>query len=281
MRRFACLLLLVLLAAPVQAKVWQIRYARVSGLEDPHWPYMQSLLLMACEKQRQKCELRPADNMNQGRAMIELRQKQRDVDLFWGMTSKSRETLVMPVRIPLFKGLIGWRVALIQAKNPQLLAKVRTAKDLAVFRAGQVGDWPDTPILESASLPVVVANEYSNLFPMLKNARFDYFPRSVIEVLQEAQMPQAAGLMIDPHIVIHYPAAFYFFVSPHMKDLEAMLEKGLEAGIKDGSFEALFQKYNGEHLRQLKMSQREIIEIDNPLLPNSVPLKRKELWYRP
>jgi hypothetical protein len=34
----------------------------------------------------------------------------------------------------------------------------------------------------------------------------------------------------------------------------------------------------GESLRLAKLSQRHILELDNPLLPAGTPLARRELW---
>jgi hypothetical protein len=219
--------------------------------------------------------------MNQGRALMQMQRQQGDVDLFWGMTSRKREKQALAIRIPLDKGLIGWRIALVTQDQPDILAGVKTRADLAKLQAGQVLDWPDTEILSQAGLPVVTTQSYGNLFPMLRKHRFDYFPRSVIEILQEATSSQANGLVIDSHLVIHYPAAFYFFVSPWRPELAKLLSRGLEAAIADGSFDRTFQRFNGSHIQALHLSERRIIELPNPLLPESVPLGRSALWFRP
>ncbi|UTH74934.1 hypothetical protein [Chromobacterium sp. IIBBL 290-4] len=258
-----------------------ISYALVSGDNDPHWPYIQALLLLACGQMNQHCELTAARNMNQGRAMEQMLQPDGRVDLFWGMTSRERESKLLTVRIPLDKGLIGWRVPLINADKPQLFKNVKTPQQLAAFRAGQGQDWPDKQILQHAGLPVVTSPDYPHLFSMLKQRRYDYFPRSVIEVRQELEMPAAAGLMLDPYLLLHYPTAFYFFVSPKREDLARMLEQGLEKSVADGSFDQLFKTFNSEHLRGLKLSGRTIIELPNPLLPDGTPLSRRELWFHP
>ncbi len=47
---------------------------------------------------------------------------------------------------------------------------------------------------------------------------------------------------------------------------------------KDGSFDALFDKYFAKSLRDLGLDQRVIIDLDNPL-PAWVPLGRSGLWF--
>ncbi|AUH52309.1 hypothetical protein CXB49_16565 [Chromobacterium sp. ATCC 53434] len=281
MARILALWLLCGASALAQAAGIQIHYALVSGDNDPHWPYIQALLLLACAEEGQRCELLAARDMNQGRAMEQMLRPDGRVDLFWGMTSRERERKLLPVRVPLDKGLIGWRVMLVAADRPQLLKDVKTPAQLARLRAGQGQDWPDTQILQQAGLPVLTSADYPNLFSMLRQRRYDYFPRSVIEVRQELASPFGKGLALDPYLLLHYPTAFYFFVSPKRPELASMLRQGLEKGVADGGFEQLFQAFNGEHLRELKLSGRTIIELANPLLPEATPLARRELWFHP
>ena len=242
---------------------------------------MLALLHLACNKAGEVCQLFPGPAMVQGRAIQELQRPQSQIDVMWTMTSTEREKLLLPVRIPLYKGLIGWRVALLHPDRSELLAKVDSVAALARFSAGQEHDWPDTAILQHAGLPVVTTPDYEPLFSMLLQRRFDYFPRSVIEVSNEVRTHAELGLVIDRHILLRYPAAFYFFVRPQRPQLARMLGRGLEQAIRDGSFDALFQQYNGAALKALALDKRRIIDLPNPLLPATVPLHRKNLWYRP
>lgn len=270
-------------ALPVRAdvSVQLLRYALVSGQEDPHLRYMLALLQLACDEARLRCQLQAASAMNQSRALVQLGKPDGGIDLFWGMTSQERERQALPIRIPLDKGLLGWRVALVSADAPERLAGVSGVHQLAAQLAGQVADWPDTVILRHAGLKVLTSQDYGNLFPMLQHHRFDYFPRSVIEVQREAALPQAKGLVIDRHLVLHYPTAMYFFVSPHQPQLAKTLEQGLRLALKDGRFNQLFQRYNGQLLTRLALAQRREIRLDNPLLPAATPLQDAALWYQP
>ncbi|MBV8679169.1 MAG: hypothetical protein JO338_01840 [Aquitalea sp.] len=275
------LLLLLSFPTPAAAPVQTIRYALISGLNDPHLDYMLALLQLACDESGLRCQLQGTHAMNQSRALVQLGKADSNIDLFWGMTSKERESLALPIRIPLDKGLIGWRVALVPASKPDTLAGITTRQQLARRVAGQVADWPDTIILRAAGLPVLTSQDYGNLFPMLQRQRFDYFPRSVIEVQREAAMPVAKGLLVDSHLVIQYPSAMYFFVSPLQPQLARTLELGLRKGLEDGRFNKLFQRYNGQYIARLELPGRTRIRLDNPLLPAATPLKDSKLWYQP
>jgi len=51
--------------------------------------------------------------------------------------------------------------------------------------------------------------------------------------------------------------------------------------IKDGTFDKIFVQYQQPILDQAKVGERTILKIDNPFLPDTVPLERKELWFDP
>ena len=279
--RLKVLLLALIFSLPGQAATVLINYPILPAKGDPQLIYMLALLKLACDKAGEKCLLRPGPAMVQGRAILELQRKQSRIDVMWTMTSRDREHMLIPIRIPLYKGLIGWRVALLPPGKRHLLATVDSVQELAKYTAGQEHDWPDTPILLKGGLNVVTTPDYESLFTMLVNRRFDYFPRSVIEIQNEQRTHAELKLEIDPYILIHYPAAFYFFVSPNRPQLAQMLQSGLEKAVSDGSLDALFRQHNGPTLRALQMDKRRIIHLPNPLLPEETPLQRKELWYQP
>ena len=63
--------------------------------------------------------------------------------------------------------------------------------------------------------------------------------------------------------------------------LATVRERGLEAMIADGSFEALFQQHHGATLEHARLETRRVIELENLDLPAQTPFRRPELWYRP
>lgn len=278
--RCLAVLLACTLPLPAYASV-TIRYPLLATANDPQQSYMLALLNLACQKSGQRCLLKPAHAMVQSRAILQLQKPESSIDLLWTMTSRERERQLLPVRIPLYKGLIGWRVALLGEGRGQLLADVRSLSDLKAYSAGQGHDWPDVNILRAAGLTVETSSDYEPLFSMLNQQRFDYFPRGVIEVENEYLAHRKSGISIDPHILIYYPTAFYFFVAPGNQKLASLLENGLERAIADGSFERLFRQYHAATLKRLQLDKRTVIRLPNPLLPEQTPLQRKELWYTP
>ncbi|MBB2496264.1 substrate-binding periplasmic protein [Aquipseudomonas ullengensis] len=260
-----------------------LTYPRHSEGENPE-AYVVELLRQALDKSGAGHRLQASDKpMPQSRAQLSLEQNDGHLQVMWTMTTREREQNLLPVRIPIYKGLIGWRVALVREEDRDWLASVRNLAQLKPMRIGQRADWPDTHILRSNGLQVITSQSYDSLFRMLDAGRFDLFPREVVVAHDEQQRASAAGLklVVDSHIVLHYPSAFYFFTSRARADLAADLQRGLEAMIADGSFDRLFEQYHGEHLRKARLDQRQVIELQNPDLPEQTPFERSELWYRP
>ena len=260
----------------------KVYYPRPESAKDPRTEYPVKLFNLAMKKAGAKYELVPSkDVMNQGRAIVEVEQATGSVTLVWSMTSVEREKKLLPIRIPIYKGLIGWRLPLVTKKNQDRLKNVTGIEDLKQFTAGQGHDWPDTEILRANGQTVEISSNYEGLFAMLTRERFDYFPRSVAEIWAEAEGHAGEGIIVDQSIALHYPAAFYFFVNKSNKTLAEALKKGLELAINDGSFDQLFYEYNSAVITRSALDNRRIIEMSNPLLPPETPLHRAELWFRP
>lgn len=201
------------------------------------------------------------------------------IDVFWSVTTIEREQLLTPVRFPIDKGLFGWRLLLL---SPQTAARAPHLDSLTnlkklVFTQGH--DWPDTEILRANKLRVLVSNHYHSMFEMLATNRVDAFPRSVLEIWRE-RTETLQPLPVETAIVLHYPAALYYFFSPRQRQLAQQVELGLERMLKNGEFERMFQQEFGEALTLSKLQKRQVIELSNPLLPAATPLHRAELWYQ-
>lgn len=202
------------------------------------------------------------------------------VDVFWSMTSKELEETVLPVRIPLFKGLLGNRLLIIRKADEMRFANVKTMADFRQLKAGQNRYWPDATILEANGLPVVTSYQYSNLYPMLEGGRFDYLALGAQEIGDELASHPDPALKVDSHILLQYRSPAYFFVSPKRPELAAAILAGLESMVSDGSFDEMFNReLKIEQLyREAKFEQRVIIRLDTPDLSPLTPIDRKELW---
>ena len=190
---------------------------------------------------------------------------------------------MIPIPFPIDRGLLGYRVALIDARNLPKIAAVHTLDQLRTLSVGQGSGWGDVPVYQYNHVPVRTAQTYDSLFLMLLHGRFDLFPRGATEAPEElrAYGPRYPHLAIDPHLLIRYPFAQFFYVSKSEPRLAARIRDGLEQMERDGSFDTFFNQHFARQLAELNLRERTIIELRNPFLPAWVPLDRKQLWFDP
>ncbi len=279
----AIILVLCLLGGQFAQADTVIRYPRPSAKTDSHFDYVQELLTTALSFSSNKYQLLPSlAPMQQGRAIHEMKEGTGEVDLLWSMSTDEREKTLTAIKIPIDKGLLGWRIPFVASKNLHIFKDVKNLGDMNNYAAGQELDWPDVKILENNGLKVATSNSYEALFSMLEAGRFDYFPRSIMEIWKEQELHAAKNLAINPDIVLHYPAAYYFFVTPHKHQFAEDLRNGLETIVKNGQFEKIFLKYHLASIQKAGLRQRLVLELRNPFLdPANMPLNRSELWFKP
>jgi ABC-type amino acid transport substrate-binding protein len=215
--------------------------------------------------------------MTQERQVREL-EAGRTIDVAPMPSSPEREARLLPIRIPINKGVLGWRLGLIRKGDQGLFAGIKTLEDLKRVRLAQGQDWPDTQILQANGINVITAPRYEGLFKMLVVKRFDYFPRSIMEIWDE-QADNPDTLEVESHLALHYFYDAYFMVNRKSTRLAQDIREGLEKAIANGSFDKLFQQYYGDRLREAHLETRTVIELKNPLLTPGTPSDRPELWY--
>lgn len=204
-----------------------------------------------------------------------------DLDVLWTFTTPERETSLLPIRIPIDRGLLGWRLLLIDEKNRPLFSLIKNPEQLKNLRAGQGHDWPDFPILQSNGYKVSPSSSYEGLFHMLKLNRIQYFPRAISEIDIELAARPEMKLAITPKWVFFYPAPLYFFVKKDNAKLAEAIEKGLRIAIKDGSMKKLFLSHFGPAIEHADLNTRQVIKLKNPLLSKETPIDQAELWFSP
>ncbi len=281
MRAFLLLLCILAWSGSAAAALWTITFPRPLSEADLRDEYPRALLTLALEKTGVKYELKPSDRiLLQGKALRQLREN-REVNVVWSMTDSQREKDLLPIRIPIAKGLIGLRVFLINRQRSGKFRSVNSARELIGLAPIQGEEWPDTKILQANGFNVITVPDYPEAMELLASNRGDFFPRSVIEVTNELQ---EAGLdpdiILEPRLAIHYPSAMYFFVNRGNPTLARLIETGLRRALEDGSFDALFMSTHEEMLNSLNLPKRRIFTMENPLMPAQTPLDDARLWLK-
>ena len=223
--------------------------------------------------------------MTEARSLHELEQGSGLITILVHGNVADYEQLLLPVRFPLDKGLLGYRVFLIRSETQAELDAVSDLDGLRKHSIGQGQGWGDVAILRNAGLTVVEGGSYEGLFGMLDAGRFELFSRGVVEVGEELAREQKnhSDLVIERHLMLHYPLTRYFYTtrSSDGQQLADRLSVGLERMLKDGSFDRMFEEFKAPFEKQIGFRNRTVIQIDNPLQTPETPLGRSELWYDP
>lgn len=292
-RIVVCCILLVaswVSVAAAAAEITVVVYPRSESASDSQVVYDYELLRQALEATvatHGPYELRPsAAAMNQARAADEIAAGSGLVNVLARSTTKEQEQRLLPVRIPIDKGLISYRVFLIRSDMQDRFAAVNTLDDLRGYSVGSYPTWADTRILREAGFKVVTGDSYEGLFRMLVARRFDFFSRSADEAYREYEerrelLPE---MRVEDHLLLHFPTTRFFFVrrSEDGEKLASRIETGLNRMIKDGSFDALVVKYKGPLIERAHLRTRRTFNIENPALSRETLAARKarpELWF--
>jgi ABC-type amino acid transport substrate-binding protein len=289
-RTIACLGIVALLGtAPARAaKVMDYVYHPPESALDVRYLYHWEILRTALEKTRPKWgpyRMTPSASMTERRQAFELKNATGKLTIMYLSTTPDFERTLIPIRIPVDRNLGGYSVFLIRQGEQPRFAAVRTVEDLRRFTFGLGLGWVDVEILRANGLNVVTGSSYEGLFEMLAQKRFDVFLRAAVEVLDEVDRRKASlpGLGIEQSLIVYYPLPMYFWFSrtAEGRRLAARAEEGMRMMIADGTYDAIFDKYQRRKIERLRLKERRIIRIDNPFVGPATPFADKRLWFDP
>ena len=270
----------ILLAPGVLAASELLRYPPPASVHDKRSDYLLAVLQQSLDEADAEVTLQPfPEAMNKARAIKLL--NNGSLDVVWMTSNREREQTLRPIRICLYKRLAGWRLALVRRDS---LAEFAAIHDLATLRqlsVSQQEDWADVPVLRRGGFRVITVPKYDQLFSMLQKPRFDWFSRNVLEIWDEEQSYGRHQLVIEPHLLLRYPMAYYFFVRKDNEPLAQRIEQGLLRAIADGRFDRLFNAYFGTALQRAQLDQRLLLTLPNSDLPAEAPLYQPEFWISP
>jgi hypothetical protein len=244
--------------------------------------YARGLLQLALSKLPENYTLaETVPNTSEERMVSMLMDKQLDV--VWYATTNELEEKLQPVYIPIYRGLLGYRVLMIKKGNQHKFDGIKTLEDLRRVSLGQGHFWADTNVLTANGLNVVKVLKYEGLFYMLDGDRFDAFPRGAHEPWSEMQRYPSLELEVEKNLLLAYTNPFYFFVNRDNTKLAQDIERGLRLAIEDGSFNEYF--FNDPTVKDVmtkaNLKNRTLIKLDNPGLSKKTPLDDASLWFDP
>lgn len=257
---------------------------RVNDFSDPNASYAIKMLKLAIahsDNPNYQLEI-SHENFTQTRTNEEVRSK-GVLDVCWTSSDSDIEAQLRPIRIPLFKGLLGYRIFIINKNDQAKFSQVQTLEELKKLTIGQGRTWADGRILEANGFTVIKTNKYPSLFYMVERGRFDAFPRGVNEPFGELEARPNMELAVENSLMLYYRMPFYLFVAPDNHSLAKDLETGFARAIANGEFDKVFygDKAIQDVLQKANMKNRKLFKLDNPLLSKETPVDRPELWFDP
>lgn len=221
-----------------------------------------------------------AEDVTQNRGM-ELLQAEKINVIALG-TNVERESQMLPIKIDILRGIVGFRLLVIRAVDQTRIAHMDEHAMRKQLTFGLNSQWADLPIMQASGFAVVTSTSYENLFGMLAAGRFDAFPRGLNEADRELaeRKDRYPQLAVEQSKALYFPYPVYFWVNKHDTALAQRIEQGLKLSLEDGSFRKLFETYHAKEIAMLAKEHRQVIRVANPVLPAKTPEPDTSWWWK-
>lgn len=267
------------LAPPVAADDAVIRYFPVGPIYEYRWKLLD-LALSHTQSVDAPFRLAPfAEDVTQDRGMQLLQSGMIDVIALG--TNAEREQRMLPIKIDILRGIIGFRLFVIRAADQPRIAAMDDQTLRGQLTFGLNSQWADLPILRANGFMVATSASYENLFGMLAAGRFDAFTRGLNEAHRELEDRKHIypTLAVERTKALYFPYPVYFWVNQKNGALAERIERGLAASLADGSFRKLFESYHAAEIAMLAKENRHVIRLANPILPTNAAEPDTRWWW--
>jgi hypothetical protein len=256
------------------------------SIQDSRYTYPKNLLqriLDVTDTEFQTSEVKAAKNvMTRARALRELEQG-LNIHVMAEAPKPEWNARLLSVRIPIRKGIQGYRLFLIKKRDQARLNKINSFNAFKKLPTGSGIGWSTTRVLKDNQFNVITGTNYEGLFSMLMLDRFITFGRGINEAFAELAQheQQHPELAIDEKFLLFIPLPTYFFVSPKKPELRDRIEKGLKQLIHTGEFETIFHKEFDSLIQKANLAKRITFRISNPNLTEDDPVDNEAYWLKP
>ena len=247
-----------------------VSYLKLPGYEI-HYAYRYELIHQIMEVTREDFgdyRLAPYTEQTTNKRYAQLLVEGNRLNLLWaspGTPVADAGAIAIPGEI--LRGLLGYRVCLVNSQQHSDLGRIKTLKDLSRLKIGQ-GIWPDRNVYQYNHISTIEAPNFENLFLMLEAGRFDCIALGADEVVDiyNAKKKDYPFLAIDNHLLIYYHYPLYFYVSKKSPRLAERMQKGFQRLQANGEFYRLFNQYHAQSLQQLQLSKRQVVCMNSPYI---------------
>ncbi|WP_229257317.1 hypothetical protein [Duganella callida] len=248
-----------------ESHVLNLLHAALDASSARYGPYQLHVAQVRMERDRLLLEMLKGDMVN----------------LSGQVTSIEWEQKLIPIRIPIDKGITCYRIGLIDGRNQAEFSAIRTLAQLKRVPLGSGRQWSSTMTYRQAGFNVVEGTV--GMHSMLAAGRFRFFPRAIDEAFHErdASLAFFPTVAVESSLALYVPLPRYFFIGGGQQRLAQRLEYGLQRLIADGGYDRIFHAAYDELIEKAGLRKRRIFRIDNPLLSPQTPLSNKAYWYVP
>lgn len=256
-----------------------IRYFPAGTIYEYRWKLLE-LALTHTNDIAKPLQLAPfTENVTQNRGLSLL--ESGAIDVIALGTNAEREAQLLPVKIDILRGIVGFRLLVIRAADQERITQMDDVSLRKQLMFGLNSQWADLPIMRANGFSVITSSDYENLFVMLAANRFDAFPRGLNEARRELdeRKQNYPQLAIEKSRALYFPYPVYFWVNKNNVALAKRIELGLNRSLADGSFRKLFESYHSTEIAAIKNEKRKVILLDNTILPAGNAKPDTSWWW--
>lgn len=275
----ACVVAAIGYGGQVAAAETAIHYFPSGSIYEYRWKLLELALAHTADAQS-AVRLEPyAEDITQNRGILLLQSGAIDVIALG--TTDERESKLLPIKIDILRGIVGFRLLVIRATDQARIAQMDVPSLRRQLTFGLNSQWADLAILRANGFSVTTSSSYENLFGMLAAGRFDAFPRGLNEARRELDERKQSypQLVIETTKALFFPYPVYFWVNKGNPVLAERIERGLRLALADGSFRKLFESYHAMEIAAIRQERRHIIRLDNPILPGGTAQPDTSWWW--
>lgn len=189
-----------------------------------------------------------------------------------------------PIPIPITGGMLGLRVGWTHRNRLAGLAAVQDREDLSRLTLLQGQGWSELGIFDQAGLRTFAAPS-RNLFRLVSEQRVDLFPQGVADVQSQEGIAKtwSKSIVMDPHLLMAYPFAGFFYVNQGNEALAMAIERGFERALADGSYQELLERVvmTPWLKERLNLNERTMIVLPNPNGAKALDQVQSHHWLVP
>jgi len=261
------------------------RWALASGTSEELEAYAESVLTTALDRTRQHYgdyDISIVRTMERKRIILEMERGSPSVNAAVFPLDGLLDATLLPVRIPVDRGILGLRILLVRAGDEDRMGEHRSLESLGALRIGVIPSWAEARIVRYNGLNAIDGASLGGLWKMLERGRVDALDRSALEAGAELARyrDEAPSAVLDRHVALYGPLPSYFWFSRSAggRLLAQRVRAGLELMVADGSLDALFHQYFDQTLRDLEMEHRTMIYLENPYIGPEDPVTDRRYW---